>query len=73
MSAEKLVDVLARRLDRRRVLAKLGMGAVGGLAALAGLPGRAAAGPVDWRCCHLCRQNSGLCSGCSCVWCWGCL
>ena len=76
MSVEKFVDILAKRLDRRNVLVKMGTGVVGGVAALMGLPQGASADYVHAKCCHLCKVPSA----CSCpprpngcVWCWSCL
>ncbi len=70
MSAEKLVEALGKRVDRRAFLVKVGKGVVGGLLGLMGLPQSAAA--VGWKCCTLCENNSGSCSGCACQWCWTC-
>jgi hypothetical protein len=84
MPTEKLVEGLAKQLDRRTFLAKLGAGTVGVLLALMGFPQRAAA--YDYACCHLCNAPSS-CSGCAscsgnqcgkgtcgsnCSWCWDC-
>jgi hypothetical protein len=37
MSSEKLVEGLAKRIDRRRALLKMGMSILGGLTSLMGL------------------------------------
>lgn len=71
MSVDRLVEVIARQIDRRNALVRLGTGAVGSLAALIGLPLGASA-TVRWRCCDLCKGNSGSCSGCACTWGWSC-
>lgn len=71
MSAERLVEGLGRRLSRRRFLARLGAGAVGGALALLGLP-RVAGATYPNACCNLCNIPSPSCSGCACSWCWTC-
>ena len=70
MSAERLVEGLGRRLSRRRFLARLGAGAVGGALALLGLP--RVAGAYSYQCCNLCYSPSPSCSNCDCAWCWAC-
>ncbi len=73
MSTEKLVEDLAKQIDRRTFLGqlgKLGVGLVGGLVGLMALPETAAA--VSYKCCTLCRSPSSTCRGCACAWCWTC-
>lgn len=70
MSTEKMVAGLGKRLNRRNVLVRAGVGTVGALAALLGVPGRAGA-TVAYQCCQLCQWPSG-CSGYACTWCWTC-
>lgn len=71
MSSKGLVEGLAQRIDRRNAVVKVGMGVVGGLAALMGVPRDAAAGTVQSGCCNLCVSPTA-CTGCTCVWCWYC-
>ena len=71
MSSEKLIEGLGRRIDRRRMLAKVGAGVVGGLVALVGWT-RDAAALCWYSCCLMCNCNSGGCGSCACTWCWSC-
>ncbi len=80
MATEKLVESLARRIDRRNFLKKLGTGAIGALLAMMGLSQGASAahggcppGLVDAQCCCLCKQPSQSCNNCVCTWCWSCV
>jgi hypothetical protein len=70
MAAEKLVLDLAKRINRRKLLAKAGVGAVGALAVAIGKPLSAAA-LVAYKCCDLCCFPYG-CSNCTSTWCWQC-
>jgi len=70
MSTENLIKALAKGIDRRSFLTKLGIGSIGGLMTLMGLPKHAAA-LVNYKCCHLCNAPSS-CSNCACTWCWSC-
>jgi hypothetical protein len=74
LSEEDLVRGLARRMERRKFLAKLGAGSLGVVLGLAGQSKQAAALWTVW-CCHLCLSpNQGCVGGCStCAWCWSCL
>ena len=72
MSTEKLVEDLAKQLDRRRFLGKAGAAVMGGLMALMGLPQTASAGTIPYKCCNLCKGYSSSCSNCACTWCWSC-
>lgn len=72
MSTENLMERLAQRLSRRKAVMRLGAAVTGSVAALFGF-GRDAGAISYWRCCTLCKPNSGSCSGCTCVWCWSCL
>lgn len=68
MSFEKLAEGLARRIDRRNAIAKIGAGAMGGLFALMGV--KDASALYYRQCCTLCKSPSTSCSGCA--WCWEC-
>ncbi|MES4787243.1 MAG: hypothetical protein C4294_17095 [Nitrospiraceae bacterium] len=54
MATEKLVESLARQIDRRNFLKKLGASTVGALLALMGLSQTAFA-TVSYACCNLCH------------------
>lgn len=70
MSAERLVEILGKKLGRRNFLVKLGIGTGGGLIGLIGRSQQVSAGPY---CCNLCFPGGGSsCSGCACSWCWTC-
>lgn len=71
MATEKLVEALARQIDRRSFLGKVGVGIVGGLLGIMGLPQTVTA-TVKEKCCNLCVSPSTSCSNCACVWCWRC-
>ncbi|MBI5877941.1 MAG: twin-arginine translocation signal domain-containing protein [Chloroflexi bacterium] len=69
MAPEKLVEAIARQIDRRDFLKKLGAGTFGALLAFLGLSRPAFA--VDVACCHLCYSpGSTTCN--TCAWCWNC-
>lgn len=70
MSIDKLTEGLAKQLDRRTFLIRVGAGAIGALAALMGLPKNAAA--AQYACCGLCVAYSSSCTGCYCQWSWYC-
>jgi hypothetical protein len=76
MATEKLIEGIARQIDRRNFLKKIAMGTVGAILALIGVPMVAAAscppGLFPVHCCCLCNQASQSCNGCTCSWCWGC-
>jgi hypothetical protein len=72
MSTEKLVEDLAKQIDRRTFLGKvgkMGVGIVGGLLGLMALPQTAAAAHP---CCNLCVSPSTCGNNCRCRWCWTC-
>jgi len=71
MSTERLAEGLAKRLDRRKTLARIGAALAGGVGGIFGFT-REAGALYYWRCCGLCQPNSGSCSGCACAWCWTC-
>ncbi len=80
MSAEKFVEGLGRQISRRAFLAEVGTSTVAALLALLGLPKTALASCsyVTYKCCCLCQNPSGPCSGgcptssASGKWCWYC-
>lgn len=70
MATEKLVEAIARQIDRRDFLKKLGASTVGALPAFLGLSRPASA--YNYACCHLCwPAGSNSCT--TCAWCWSCL
>jgi hypothetical protein len=78
MSLESFAEKVGKATDRRRFLARAATGALTAVFAVIGLGQAAEAnhcnpGLVHWRCCCLCRQNTG--GGCgvgACLWCWSC-
>lgn len=71
MLAERLVEFLGKKMERRSFLGKLGIGAIGALTGLMGLS-KPAAARCTFACCGLCVCPSGSCSNCACTWCWVC-
>lgn len=83
MSTEKLVESLAKRIDRRHFLRSVGMGTLGAIGALIGWPIGASAhtcppgAPNHTKCCCLCKTGAiGLITSCTVSgtagWCWSC-
>jgi len=70
MSSEKIIQRLAKAMDRRSFLGKAGASALGTLMALLGVSSASAL--YTYKCCHLCRSPSPSCNNCACVWCWIC-
>ncbi len=70
MATEKFVEAIARQINRRDFLKKLGAGTVGALLAFLGLSRPAFA--YNYACCHLCWP-AGSTSCTTCAWCWSCL
>jgi len=58
---ERILSALARGTNRRRFLAAIGSGAVGGALALMGKSTSAEAHLYHWECCHLCQSPIGEC------------
>lgn len=73
MSTDKLIEALGKRIERRTLLGRLGVGAVGVVLGLLG-QSQPAAATVPSFCCNLCFSSSSSCSsGCTtCAWCWTC-
>ena len=71
MSADELVRAVGKATSRRKFLRTVGTGAMTAAAVVVGLPAAAEA-TIAYKCCNLCRSNSGSCSNCKCVWCWTC-
>ena len=78
MSLDKLNERLGKQIDRRGFLARLGIAAVGALAAMTGLAKGARAshcggGLEEAECCCLCQPPSGSCpGGYTSQYCWTC-
>lgn len=80
MLTEKIAEGLARRIDRRKFLARAGAGAAGGLLAATGLSKAASSSSVtpdsSELCCNLCNPPSTSCysnrASCGSIWCWNC-
>jgi len=72
MSSEKIIQRLAKAMDRRSFLGKAGAGALGTLMALLGFPQDVSAHYIHYKCCHICNSNSSSCGSCACTWCWRC-
>lgn len=68
---EKVTQLLARHIGRRRFLARTTTAAVGFVASMFSMSRTTAAHFVHYACCHLCNERSG-CSGYACVWSWTC-
>ncbi len=72
MSNDKIFDLAAQMVDRRKFLAKLGAGALGSIGIMLGLSTKALA-LYSYECCNLCNPaNSPNCCGGQCAWCWTC-
>ena len=84
MSTEKMVQELGKHMSRRKFLRDLGVGSIGVLLSLIGLPKNASAAVanVAYHCCNLCHSNGGAQSFPECdgtnnqsqktKWCWFC-
>ena len=70
MASKRLIDSLGKRLDRRNLVVRMGVGATAGVAALLGVSKAAATYPSF--CCNLCLPDYGACIGYTCAWCWYC-
>jgi hypothetical protein len=72
MSAEKLTEALATKLNRRSFLVKLGVGAAGALLGMLGTSKNASA-LYHYACCTLCyAPGCAPNQSCYCNWCWDC-
>lgn len=74
MSSDDLIGLVGRRLERRSLLKKVALGAMGVTLGLLG-QSRQAAALFNTYCCSTCYQPSANCqANCpSCSWCWSCL
>ena len=73
MSTERLVEGIAKLIDRRRFLARAAGSSLAGVAAVMGPSKVHGVRPATGAaCCNLCYGDSGSCTGCACIWCWAC-
>jgi hypothetical protein len=68
VSNEQILAGIADGISRRRVLNRASIAAA---ALVTGLFGKQQSASAH-HCCGLCKGNQGSCSGCHCIWCWGC-
>lgn len=71
MEPEGIVRALGARLNRRRLLGRVTLAAVGGLASVLGYA-KGAEALYYIQCCELCLYPFGGCGSCACMWCWYC-